>query len=51
MRDRLSAWTLIMAFSVLSPVAWAQDPNASGDATKLPIDAAVEDTYKAISTR
>ena len=37
------------ALATLSLHAWAQDPNASGDATKLPIDAVVDETYKALS--
>lgn len=39
---------LAITLAALSLQAWAQDPNASGDATRLPIDAAVDGTYKAL---
>ena len=49
MKKEIVAMALATALATLSPHAWAQDPNASGDAARLPIDAAVDATYKAIS--
>jgi tripeptide aminopeptidase len=39
---------LAITLAALSLHAWAQDSNASGDATRLPVDAAVDGTYKAL---